>query len=234
MIFHLTPPLPPKAPGAFRSSLGRRWSRDRILPGPSLFESLAQDQDLSLFFSVHLMSADTFRSCAAIKTTLSTNVAVQSSYLIRFGWASPWSNLTRSALKQRDQWTRSNFLRLRSVKFVREVWTPSNIIVLAGGRLHGRSHVVWMELLGRMPHQNLRLIRILSESGQHCLDLSPIGNYNRGWGPSPSSYVHMFCNLHRKLTCCSCPQDVSPAHSPRDHSFWLGSKLCRSEPHRKL
>ena len=35
-----------------------------------------------------------------------------------------------------------------------------------------------MELLRKMPHQNIRLARVLSDSGQHCVDLSPIKNYN--------------------------------------------------------
>jgi len=53
-----------------------------------------------------------------------------------------------------------------------------------------------MELLRKMPHQNIRLDRVLSHSGQHCVDLSPIKNYNFGWGPSfvayQSSLVHTF------------------------------------------
>ena len=35
-----------------------------------------------------------------------------------------------------------------------------------------------MERLRKMPHQNIRLDRVLSDSGQHCVDLSPIKNYN--------------------------------------------------------
>jgi len=35
-----------------------------------------------------------------------------------------------------------------------------------------------------MPHQNIRLDRILSDSGQHCVNLSPIKNYDFGWGPN--------------------------------------------------
>jgi len=31
-----------------------------------------------------------------------------------------------------------------------------------------------MELLRKMLHQNIRLDRVLSDSGQHCVDLSPI------------------------------------------------------------
>ena len=31
-----------------------------------------------------------------------------------------------------------------------------------------------MELLCKMPHQNVRLDRVLSDSGQHCVGLSPI------------------------------------------------------------
>ena len=40
-----------------------------------------------------------------------------------------------------------------------------------------------------------RLHSVLSNSGQHCVDLSPMENYNFRWGPnfieSPSSLVHM-------------------------------------------
>ena len=74
-----------------------------------------------------------------------------------------------------------------------------------------------MELLRKMPHQNIRLDRVLSDSGQHCVDLSPIKNCNFGWGPSfiesPSSLFHMFYDLQRKITCCSdgtLAQDASP------------------------
>ena len=54
-----------------------------------------------------------------------------------------------------------------------------------------------MELLRKMPHQNIRIDdRVLSHSGQHCVDLSPIKNYNFGWGPNfvayQSSLVHTF------------------------------------------
>jgi hypothetical protein len=34
---------------------------------------------------------------------------------------------------------------------------------------NGRLHVVRMELLRKMPHQNIKLDRVLSASGQHCL-----------------------------------------------------------------
>ena len=58
-----------------------------------------------------------------------------------------------------------------------------------------------------MPHQNLGLDRVLSDSGQHCVDLSPIKNYNFGWGPnfleSPFALVQMSFDLQRKITCCS-------------------------------
>ena len=49
---------------------------------------------------------------------------------------------------------------------------------------NGRLHVVRMELLCKMPHQNIRLGGSLCDSGQHCVDLSPIKNYDFGWGPS--------------------------------------------------
>ena len=49
----------------------------------------------------------------------------------------------------------------------------------------------------RMRHQNRRLDILLSSSGQHCVDLSPMENFIFRWGPnciieSPSSVVHMF------------------------------------------
>ena len=76
-----------------------------------------------------------------------------------------------------------------------------------------------MELLRKTPHQNIRLDRVLSDSVQHCVDLSPIKNYNFGWTPnfieSPSSLVPMFCDLQRKITGCSdgtLAQDASPEH----------------------
>ena len=46
---------------------------------------------------------------------------------------------------------------------------------------NGSLHVVRVR---KMPHQNIRLDIILSDSGQDCVDLSPIENYNFGWGPS--------------------------------------------------
>ena len=58
-----------------------------------------------------------------------------------------------------------------------------------------------------MPHQNLGLAglaiaaRVLSDSGQHCVDFSIFG-----WGPNfieSSSLVQMFYELQRKITCCS-------------------------------
>ena len=60
--------------------------------------------------------------------------------------------------------------------------------------------------------QNIRLHRVLSASGQP--DLSPMKNYNFGWGPNflkpPSSLVPMFYDFQQKLTCCSHAQDASP------------------------
>ena len=46
---------------------------------------------------------------------------------------------------------------------------------------NGSLHVVRVR---KMPYQNIRLDIILSDSGQDCVDLSPIENYNFGWGPS--------------------------------------------------
>ena len=60
----------------------------------------------------------------------------------------------------------------------------------------GRLHVVRMELLCKMPAQKIRLNRVLSDSGQHRVDLSPTRNYNFGWDPNfiepPSFLVQMF------------------------------------------
>ena len=87
----------------------------------------------------------------------------------------------------------------------------------------------------KVRHQNIRLDRVLFHSGQHCVDLSPITNYNFGWGPSftespsslvqmlydpdfvesASSFVLMFYDLQRKITCCSAgtvAPDASPEH----------------------
>ena len=59
-----------------------------------------------------------------------------------------------------------------------------------------RLRVARMELLRNMLHQSIRLDRVLSDSGQRCVDLSPIKNYNFGWGPNfiayPSSLAHTF------------------------------------------
>ena len=83
----------------------------------------------------------------------------------------------------------------------------------------GRLQVVRAQLLRKMPHQNIRLDRDLSDSGQHCVDLNPVKNYNFGWAQnfieSPSSLVHMFYDVQRKITCCSdgtLAQDASPEH----------------------
>ena len=87
---------------------------------------------------------------------------------------------------------------------------------------NGRLHVIRMELWRKMHHRNIRLDRVLSDSGQHCVDLSPIKNYNFGWGPNfleaPFSLVQMFRDLQRKITCCSdgtLAQDASPEHWAR-------------------
>ena len=96
-----------------------------------------------------------------------------------------------------------------------------------------------------MPHQDISLDKVLSDSGQDCVDLSPIENYNFGQGPnfiespsslvqmfydpnfieSPSSLVLMFSDLQRKLTCCSHAQDASPQHWAPQRSFLLRSRL---------
>ena len=70
-----------QAPGAFWSSLGSRWSRAQILPGPSLWNSLAQD--LLSLCAVQLMPAETCRSCSATKTRWWKKRSGQASYLMR-------------------------------------------------------------------------------------------------------------------------------------------------------
>ena len=54
-----------------------------------------------------------------------------------------------------------------------------------------------------MPHQNIRLDLVLSDSGQDCVDLSPIENSDLGWGQtfteSPSSFVLMFYDLQIRV-----------------------------------
>ena len=86
---------------------------------------------------------------------------------------------------------------------------------------NGRLHVVGMELLRKMPHQNIGLDRDLSDSGQHCVDLSPVQNYNFGWGPNfyrVTIFFQMFYDLQRKIPCCwdgTLAQDASPEHWAR-------------------
>ena len=65
--------------------------------------------------------------------------------------------------------------------------SPSSLVQIFT-TCNGRLHVVRMELLRKMPHQNTMLARVLSDSGQHCVDLSPIKNYNFGWGPNFVAY----------------------------------------------
>ena len=81
-----------------------------------------------------------------------------------------------------------------------------------------------------MPHQNSLLDILLFDSGQSCVDLSPIENYNFRifsmgphhfrvtifFGPhvpnflqTPSSLLLMFSDLQQPPTCCSHAQDAS-------------------------
>ena len=82
----------------------------------------------------------------------------------------------------------------------------------------------------------------LFDSGQSCVDLSIIENFNFRWGPnfieSPSSLVHMFqtfleapsclvlmfSDLQQPPTCCSHAPDASP-------EFKLRSVLSNSGQH---
>ena len=57
----------------------------------------------------------------------------------------------------------------------------------------GRLHVVRMELLRKMPYQNLGLDRVLSDSGQPCVDLSP-SQFFFGWGPNFYRVTIFFCS----------------------------------------
>ena len=73
-----------------------------------------------------------------------------------------------------------------------------------------------MNLFRKMPHQNIGL-RTFFLTQVNTVDLSPIENYNFGWGPnfveSPSSLVYMLYDLQQTITCCSdepLPQDASP------------------------
>ena len=46
----------------------------------------------------------------------------------------------------------------------------------------------------KMSHQHIRLAILLSGSGHDCVDLSPIENYNFGWGPNlTESHLFSFC-----------------------------------------
>ena len=84
------------------------------------------------------------------------------------------------------------------------------------------SSLVQMNLFRQMPPQNIGLHTFFfCDSGQHCVDLSTIKNYNFRWGPnfveSPSSLVYMLYDLQQTITCCSdepLPQDASPEHWP--------------------
>ena len=54
-----------------------------------------------------------------------------------------------------------------------------------------------------------KLHSVLSNSGQRCVDLSSMENYNFRWGPnfiieSPSSLVHMFQTFYRHHLLCFC------------------------------
>ena len=54
-----------------------------------------------------------------------------------------------------------------------------------------------------------KLHSVLSNSGQHCVDLSPMENCNFRWGPnfiieSPSSSVHTFQTFYRHHLLCFC------------------------------
>ena len=76
-----------------------------------------------------------------------------------------------------------------------------------------------------------RLHSVLSNSGQHCVDLSPMDNYNFRWGThvpnfleAPSYLVLLFSDLQRPPTCCSHAQDASP-------EFRLHSVLSNSGQH---
>ena len=66
----------------------------------------------------------------------------------------------------------------------------------------GRLHVVRMELLCNMPHQSIGLDRVLSDSGQHSVDLSLSRNYNLD-GAQTLSRTHLLWLKHSKLARAS-------------------------------
>ena len=95
-----------------------------------------------------------------------------------------------------------------------------------------------------------KLHSVLSNSGQHCVDLSPMENYNFRCDPnfiieSPSSLVHMFQTFYRRHLLCFCCFPTCNNRLPvlRMHKTphqnlgsiaFLKSTLARFEPHRKL
>ena len=84
-----------------------------------------------------------------------------------------------------------------------------------------------------MLHQDIRLDIVLSDSGQDCVDLSPMENYNFGWGPnfteSPFSFVLMFYDLQWKITSCwhgTLPQKVRHQNIKLDRVLSHSGQHC--------
>ena len=147
-------------------------------------------------------------------------------YLL-FGWTSSARCLPRTLASVRSFWLRSTLCRFE----------PDRKLYFSMGPKLCRHHLLWftccttcnrqllvvrINLFPKMPHQNIGLHTFfLTHAGQHCVDLSPIKNYNFGWGPnfveSPSSLVYMLYDLQQTITCRSdepLSQDASPEHWP--------------------
>jgi len=91
---------------------------------------------------------------------------------------------------------------------------------------NGRLHVVRMELLRKMPHQNIKLDRVLSASGQHCLVWAPSKmTILDGWGPNFAAYQSSLAGTFQG--------------SPELLKIWIEFFVTRTnswgfQPHQKL
>ena len=110
-------------------------------------------------------------------------------------WNSCARCLTRTWCSiQSSFWLRSTLFGLSPIKNYNFGWgpnfieLPSSLVQVFYKICNGRLHVFRMELLRKMPHQNSGLARVLSDSGQYCVDLSPVKRYNFGWGPTFVAY----------------------------------------------
>ena len=92
----------------------------------------------------------------------------------------------------------------------------------------------------KVRHQNTRLDRVLSHSGQHCVDLSPIKNYNFGWGPNfiesiffGSGFLRLATEAYMPFGFARClartlgsSQDCVDLSPMENYNFAWGSKIC--------